>query len=67
MAEHDIGTQSDGPHANILIRKSVKHGQYNVDSKVHDIAIVYLDQDVEFSGKFGWVLNVFELKFYVAL
>lgn len=51
LAEHDIGTQSDGTHEDILISKTVKHGQYNEESKVNDIAMIYLERHVEFSGE----------------
>lgn len=54
FAEHDIGTQSDGPHEDIPIYKAIKHGQHNDDSKVNDIAMIYLERDVEFSGEFLW-------------
>lgn len=51
MGEHDIRTESDGKHEDVLIADSKRHPQYDSWHAVYDIGMIYLEHDVIFNGK----------------
>lgn len=51
MAEHDLTTTEDGPHLDVDVAYVDDHEQYDADLDINDIAMVYLENDVEFTGK----------------
>lgn len=50
LGEHNVRTTSDGMHNDIPIKLIKIHEKYNGNKRPHDIAIVYLAHDVDFSG-----------------
>lgn len=48
LAEHDL-TDEDTTHKDVQVIRSVRHPYY--DTYVNDIGILYLEHDVEFTGK----------------
>lgn len=53
LGEHDIRTTSDGMHDDVIIVRSEPHAEYDQTTKIHDIAILYLEREIEFTGTFG--------------
>lgn len=53
MGEHDLQTEDDGLHEDILVARAVKHP----NPAFYDIGIVQLERDVAFSGKNYCPLN----------
>lgn len=51
LGEHDLGTD-DGTHQDIPIARAVPHEKYDTVNYFNDIAMLYLERDVEFSGEF---------------
>lgn len=53
VGEHDVSTTTDGSHKDIPIIHVEKHPAYNIsgDAK-YDIMILYLENDVQITGKF---------------
>lgn len=51
LGEHDTLTTDDGKHEDIAIDRIEVHEKYVRTPKVNDIAIVYLANDVKFTGK----------------
>lgn len=51
LGEWDYNTDSDGPHQDIKIADHEVHEAYNTTIKIHDIAIIYLERDVDFTGE----------------
>lgn len=51
LGEYDLRTEDDGPHEDILIDRGVPHTSYSELFGVNDIAMIYLEHDVEFNGK----------------
>lgn len=49
VGEHDLQTEDDGIHEDILVARAVKHP----NPAIYDIGIVHLERDVKFSGKIG--------------
>ena len=52
LGEHDVRAPDDGIRDDVTIIHSERHENYNSNSKVNDIAMLYLERDVEFSGNF---------------
>lgn len=50
LGENDLRTTRDGPHKDVFVAKFEKHAQFNERLMINDIAMVYLDRDVEFTG-----------------
>lgn len=50
LGEHDLTTTDDGPHEDIKITHVEKHSEYS--ARINDIAIIYLEHDVTFTGNF---------------
>lgn len=50
LGEHDVRTESDGQHEDVLIVRTKKHPQYNKDLLIFDVAIATLSEDVTFNG-----------------
>lgn len=51
LGEYDITTTSDGPNVDVDVVRVEMHPRYNKPFMANDIAILYLKNDVEFSGK----------------
>lgn len=56
LGEYDISTTEDGKHETIRVDHAIKHKQFRLGAGINDIALVFLVDDVEFTGKFQ---NVF--------
>lgn len=52
LGEHDLRTTKDGQHQDIPISRAVPHNEYDTVMYSNDIAMLYLERDVEFSGEF---------------
>lgn len=52
LGEYDISKTSDGEHQDIPIDYILRHEAFDGYNMINDIAIVYLKQDVEFSGEY---------------
>lgn len=50
LGGHNNTRFNDGLHEDIPIRHFVSHPFYNPNNRPNDIAIAYLEHDVEFSG-----------------
>lgn len=50
MGGHDRYRTGDGPHQDIKVIHTEIHPEYNASSGT-DIAILYLERDVEFTGE----------------
>lgn len=62
LGEYDLRTEDDGPHEDILIDRAVPHASYHELFGVNDIAMIYLEHDVEFNGK--TVTKLYEYDFH---
>lgn len=51
MGEYDKRTESDGPHQDIKIADYETHSDHDDFIKINDIAMIYLEHDVEFTGE----------------
>lgn len=51
LGEHDTTTEEDGKHIDVPIARAEKHEKYNVITRLNDIAVILLAQDVEFTGR----------------
>lgn len=51
LGEHDFNRTDDGIHQDIVVDHAVKHEHHEPNLKFHDIGIVHLTRDIEFSGK----------------
>lgn len=51
LGEHDTSTTTDGPNVDVNIKKIITHPEYNKPFMSRDIAILELENDVDFSGK----------------
>lgn len=56
LGEYDISTTEDGKHETILVDRAVGHKQFRRGVGINDIGIVYLVEDVEFTGELQSVL-----------
>lgn len=50
LGENDNAKLSDGYHEDVEVDHYVVHPGYRPDSRPHDIAILFLKRDVDFSG-----------------
>lgn len=50
LGEHDLLTSEDGPHLDVDVGRAEMHEKYDEDLDVNDIAMIYLEDDVEFTG-----------------
>lgn len=55
LGEHDISSTSDGVTRDIKVIQSTPHPNYNYRDGTNDIALLYLERDVDISCEF---LNV---------
>lgn len=51
MGEHDR-SDDDGQHQDINVVRADPHDSFNSRLMINDIAIIYLERDVEFTGIF---------------
>lgn len=51
LGEHDLGSESEVNTVEIPVVKVAKYPQYTTKDGHNDLAILYLDRDVDFSGK----------------
>lgn len=51
LGEYDISTTDDGKHETIRVDHAVKHKQFRYGGGIHDIALVFMVEDVEFTGE----------------
>ncbi|XP_031626165.1 venom serine protease Bi-VSP-like isoform X2 [Contarinia nasturtii] len=51
LGEHDISSTSDGEVQDIKVIRSERHADYNRRDGTNDIAILYLERDVQFSKR----------------
>lgn len=51
LAEHDLTINSDGPHQDVIVSSVMTHNQFIPKDKINDIAVLYLQHDVDFTGK----------------
>lgn len=51
LGEHDTTTEEDGKHIDVPIARAEKHANYTILTRINDIAVILLAQDVEFTGK----------------
>lgn len=49
LGAHDLRTD-DGQHVDVLIDRAVPHASYSELFGVNDIAMIYLEHDIEFNG-----------------
>lgn len=50
LGEHDVRTEADGQHEDILITSKRVHPQYNKDLLIYDVSVLTLQRDVTFNG-----------------
>lgn len=60
LGEHDTTTEEDGKHIDVPIARAEKHEKYTILTRINDIAVILLAQDVEFTG----CRNLFLLSFF---
>lgn len=58
LGEHQIGSTKYGSHEDIAIVRFLAHKQFDNVLWINDIAMVYLERDVEFTG-FNWIEKVY--------
>lgn len=59
LGEHDLSTTYDGLHQDISIDRAVPHENYDPVMLYNDIAILYLERHVQFSGEFReWLTDL---------
>lgn len=51
LGEHDLSIETDGEIQNVKVIKSQSHENYNKRDGTNDIAILYLERDVNLSSK----------------
>ncbi|XP_017127931.1 venom serine protease Bi-VSP isoform X1 [Drosophila elegans] len=51
LGEHDLSTNTETPHVDIKIARYVAHPEYNRKNGRSDMAILYLERNVEFTSK----------------
>lgn len=51
LGEHDLSTDTDGEVQNVKVIKTQPHENYNKRDGTNDIAILYLEHDVNLSSK----------------
>ncbi|XP_065720238.2 venom protease isoform X3 [Drosophila suzukii] len=51
LGEHDLSTDTETPHVDINIARYVSHPEYNRKNGRSDMAILYLERNVEFNSK----------------
>lgn len=61
LGEHDIRTEDDGPHQDVKVVHTESHGNYIRRQGLNDIGILYLERDVDFTGR---IQNFNFSKFY---
>lgn len=52
LGEHDRRTTDDGQHQDIGIVRAAAHEDYSSRYMINDIAVLFLERDVEFTGEF---------------
>lgn len=52
LGEHDLSTTTDGEVQDVKVIRKQPHENYNKRDGTNDIAILYLEHDVEFTSKF---------------
>lgn len=52
LGEYDTSTVKDGPNEDVDVVHVAKHPKYNLPFATHDIAILTLKHDVNFSGEY---------------
>lgn len=57
LGEHDVRTETDGPHQDVLITGKTVHPQYNKDLLIFDVAVLKLQEDLKFNGTLKAVEN----------
>lgn len=50
MGEHEIGSTKYGPHKDIGIALILSHEKFDSVLWINDIAMIYLERDVQFTG-----------------
>lgn len=61
LGEHDTRTTDDGPHEDVGIARTEIHKKYNGNIYINDIALIYLNRSVIFTGKWAPKKNQFSL------
>lgn len=51
LGEHDITSTDDGEVEDVKVVRSLPHENYNKKDGTNDIAMLYLERDVEFTSK----------------
>lgn len=51
LGEHDLGSESETDPVDVPVVKVAKYPQYTTKDGHNDLAILYLERDVDFSGK----------------
>lgn len=51
MGEHDVRTETDGPHVDILIVSKEPHPHYDKDMLINDVAVLTMELDVIFNDR----------------
>lgn len=51
LGEHDLGSDRETYTVEVPVIKVAKYPQYTTKDGHNDLAILYLDRDVDFSGK----------------
>lgn len=57
LAEHDTRNDEDTKHKDVQVIRTERHANY--DFYINDIGMLYLEHDVEFSGKLKSTLKIF--------
>lgn len=62
LGEHDL-TSDDGMHQDVTIDLTLPHEDYDNDLLLNDIALIYLDYDVKYTGRFLRMIKSINLIF----
>lgn len=57
LGENDLRTTRDGLHKDVFVAKYEKHKQFDERLMINDIAMLYLDRDIEFTGNVDFFLT----------
>lgn len=55
LGEHDLTTIADGQHEDITVLDAEPHEDFNKKLMTNDIAIIYLERHVEFTGELDFL------------
>lgn len=56
LGEHDFEDKTDNAYVDVRIRRSTPHEHYDRSLMINDIAMLDLENDVQFNGKMDFCL-----------